>query len=121
MVTSCGSLKFELPSRIQLGARPDIVTNRLPNAVAAGREDEAGRITSLGDEMPEMSPGDVQTVVALLVDRVGTRDQPVVRVVPTGPARPFFDAASVGVLAPPDGLGDSPPGRADPLAWCASA
>ena len=44
MVTSCGSLKFELPSRIQRDARPDIVTNRLPSAVAAGSEDEAGRI-----------------------------------------------------------------------------
>jgi hypothetical protein len=57
----------------------------------------------LGDEMAGMSPVDVETVVALLVDRVETRDQRVVRVVPTGPARPFFDAASVGVLAPADG------------------
>jgi hypothetical protein len=51
-----------------------------------------------------MGPVDVPTVVVLLVDRIETRDQSVARVVPTGPARPFVDAASVGFLAPPDGL-----------------
>ena len=51
-----------------------------------------------------MSPEDVQTVVALLVDRVETHAQSVTRVVPTRPARPFFDAArtdSVGVWRAP--------------------
>ena len=52
------------------------------------------------------------------------RDE-VVRVIPTGPARPFFDTAqvpdSVGVLAPPDGLGGPETKAPDPLAWYALA
>jgi hypothetical protein len=50
-----------------------------------------------------MAPDDVQAVLALLVERAETRDQAVEKVVPTGPARPFFDAArtaGVGVLEP---------------------
>jgi hypothetical protein len=50
------------------------------------------------------APDDVQAVVALLVERVNTQDQRVVLVIPTGPARPFFDAArtdSVGGTGAP--------------------
>ena len=103
MVTSCGSLKSELPSRIQLGARPDIVTNRLPNAVAAGREDEAGRIAR-----GRCCPLAVRD--AVIDEMEADHITAWFRVVSTGPARPFFVAASVGVLAPPDGL--EPPTQA---------
>jgi hypothetical protein len=47
----------------------------------------AGRRTGWDD------PDDMQGVVSLLVDRVETENQRVIRVIPTGPARPFFDAA----------------------------
>ena len=67
-------------------------------------------VQSLGNELAEMAPDDVQEIVALLVERVETQEQRVIRVIPSGPARPFFDAARVGVLAPPDGL--EPPTQA---------
>jgi hypothetical protein len=43
-------------------------------------------VQSLGDELAEMAPDDAQGVVALLVERVETRDRSVIRVAPTRPA-----------------------------------
>ncbi len=59
----------------------------------------------------------IRELVALLVERVETTDREVVRVVWSGPARPFFLAAAANSedralwgLAPPDGL--EPPTQA---------
>ncbi len=50
-------------------------------------------IQSLGDELAAATPEAIQQIVALLVERVGTRDRQVIGWVPTGPAEPFFDSA----------------------------
>ena len=50
--------------------------------------------------MAEIAPDDVQGIVALLVERVETQEQRWIRVIPSGPARPFFDAAHGGYWRP---------------------
>jgi hypothetical protein len=45
------------------------------------RGQHRARVASLGDEMAEMTPGQVQDLVSQIVERVETKDQRVVRVV----------------------------------------
>jgi DNA invertase Pin-like site-specific DNA recombinase len=57
-------------------------------------------VQSLGDELAAATPEAIQQVVALLVERVETRDREVVGWVPTGAAEPFFDAAMLSLWRP---------------------
>lgn len=57
-------------------------------------------VQSLGDELATATPEAIQSIVALLVERVETRDRQVVGWVPTGAAEPFFDAAMLSPWRP---------------------
>jgi len=57
-------------------------------------------VQSLGDELAAATPEAIQQVVALLVERVETRDREVVAWLPTGPAEPFFDSALLSPWRP---------------------
>ena len=57
-------------------------------------------VQSLGDELADATPEAIQQIVALLVERVETRDRQVVGWLPTGPAEPFFDSASASLWRP---------------------
>ena len=57
-------------------------------------------VQSLGDELATATPEAIQSIVALLVERVETRDRQVVGWVPTGPAEPFFDSALLSPWRP---------------------
>ena len=65
-------------------------------------------------EMVDAASGDkLQGLVPWLITRVETAEKPVVRIVPTEPARPFFawpEQDDCAGLAPPDGL--EPPTQA---------
>ena len=60
----------------------------------------AGRVQSLGDELAAATPEVIQSIVAMLVERVETRDRQDVGSVPTGPAQPFFDSALLSPWRP---------------------
>ena len=57
-------------------------------------------VQSLGDELATAMPESIQSIVALLVERVETRDQQVVGWVPTGAAEPSFDSALLSPWRP---------------------
>jgi hypothetical protein len=57
-------------------------------------------VQSLGDELATATPESIQTIVALLVKRVETRDRQVVGWVPTGPAEPFLDPEMLSLWRP---------------------
>ncbi len=57
-------------------------------------------VQTLGDELAAATPEAIQQVVALLVERVETRDRQVVGWVPTGPAEPLFDSALLSPWRP---------------------
>jgi hypothetical protein len=72
-------------------------------------------VRSFAETIDAASPEKLRELVALLVDRVATADRAVMRVIWTGPARPFFLAAAaeaedIAGVAPPDGL--EPPTQA---------
>jgi hypothetical protein len=77
------------------------------------------RVQSLGDELATATPEAIQSIVALLVERVETRDRQVVGWVPTGPAEPFFNSALLSPWRPRTVLGERA-SHADPLAWYAA-
>ena len=68
-------------------------------------------VQSLGDELAAATPEAIQSIVALLVERVETRDRQVVGWVPTGPAEPFFDSALVSPWRPRTDAGARKPKR----------
>ena len=59
-------------------------------------------VQSLGNELTTVTPEAIQTIVALLVERVETRDRQVVGWVPTRPAEPFFAGPDDERSAPPE-------------------